>query len=276
MLAGGQSGSVLQLQTTGGVGLFALSSGLEEGPILLEMKSDRFDNDVTNGIQDEITALLVVNTTLGNKLGAPLAPLVLVDIAPPGATTGLPYSYVLSAEGGAAPYTWAALGSLPGGLNLTSSGLLSGTPFSTVTGQVPVAVRVTDSQGKSTTGNFSLQISAAPVVAPVAPVPSPLTINLSGCGSDVNTACALPDAPVGNFYQYALTSTGGGSGAVAWTLESGQPAWLTLTSSGILRGAVPATCGVDNPFFVKATQGTDTAIRKVMLKRVTGSNVVCP
>lgn len=280
LLAGGQSGSVVRLQTTGGVGLFTLSSGAEEGPILLEMKSDRFDNDVTNGIQDEITALLVVHATVGNQAGVPLDPLTLVEFSPPTATTGLPYSYVFSAEGGAAPYTWTALGSLPGGLSLASSGLLSGTPYSTVTGQVPVAVRVTDSQGASKTGNFSLQITAAPVVPPVTPevpAPSPLSINISGCGSDVNTACALPDAPVGSFYQYALTKTGGNSDAVDWTLEPGHPAWLTMTSSGILQGAAPVVCGaLGNPFFIRAKQGEESAIRKVSIKGVSGSGTVCP
>lgn len=289
LLAGGQSGSVVQMQTTGGVGTFALASGSVEGPILLEMVTDRFDNDVTNGIQDPIMALLVVNATVGNAPGAPLSPLVLVDVSPPGATSGLPYSYVLSAGGGVAPYTWAALGALPGGLSLSSSGLLSGTPVSTATGQVPFAVRVTDSQGTSTTGNLSLLITAAPVVPPVvpeAPVPSPLTINLSGCGSDVNTACALPDALDGATYQYALSTTGGSSGAVTWTVEPGSPTplWLGLSSSGILQSSAPVACalpaGPDNSFFIRATQGTAptavTTMRKLTVKRMLSPGTPCP
>jgi hypothetical protein len=63
LLAGDQKGGVVQVQTTGGVGL--LSSGATEGSILLEMVADRTDNDVTNGIQDAITSLLVVNVSNG-------------------------------------------------------------------------------------------------------------------------------------------------------------------------------------------------------------------
>lgn len=54
------SGSTVQVHTTEGVGIFSLSSGRESGPIILEMISDRYDNDVTNGIQDPIAALMKV------------------------------------------------------------------------------------------------------------------------------------------------------------------------------------------------------------------------
>jgi len=47
----------------------------------------------------------------------------------PGGAAGLSYTQNLSGVGGAAPYTFAiTVGSLPAGLNLSSSGALSGTP----------------------------------------------------------------------------------------------------------------------------------------------------
>ncbi len=284
LLAGEQSGSVLQVKTIGGVGLFSLSSGTKAGPILLEMKSDRFDNDVTNGIQDPVVALLVVTATEGNAPDVPPAPLVLEDVEPPQATNGLPYSYALSAKGGVGPYTWSALGGLPDGLGLSASGVLSGTPFMKVPGTVQVAVRVTDSRGVSATANFPLVVAAT---AAADPATSPLSINLSGCGSDVNTACALPDAPVGGFYQYVLTATGGGSGNVAWSFEPAaanaplaDDSWLSITPTGILQGAVPATCGsLGNPFFIRATKGTGAnaviTMRRVTIKGVTGPGGSC-
>lgn len=291
LLAGSQSGSVVRVSTTGGVGLFALASGSNEGAILLEMTADRFDNDVTNGIQDPITQLLSVAVTAGNAPGAAPDPLALVA-APPGGTNGLPYSYAFSATGGVAPYTWTAMGGLPEGLSLSSSGILSGTPNVKLPGTFNVAVRVTDSRSVSTTGNFALTIAGTPTTAD--PATDTLSINLSGCGSDVNTACALPDAPIGGLYQYVLTATGGGAGAVSWALEPAVvpggdgwatvpapgPTWLRFSTSGILQGNVPGACGpLDQPFFIRATKGTGasavTIMRKVTIRRVTGPGGAC-
>src|SRR3989344_2676983 len=50
LVSGNQSGSILQLPSTGGVALFSLLSGEETGPIFVEFTSDRFDNNVANGI----------------------------------------------------------------------------------------------------------------------------------------------------------------------------------------------------------------------------------
>ena len=52
--------------TVGGVGQFSLASGAAEGSIVLEMfTTDRADNNVSNGIQDAISSLMVVNTVDG-------------------------------------------------------------------------------------------------------------------------------------------------------------------------------------------------------------------
>lgn len=283
LLANGKQGSVLQLQTTGGVGLFSLSSGPQEGPILLELVTDRLDNDVSNGIQDPITSLVVVTATQG----APVVnadPLAFADITPPGATNDVPYSYVLSVTGGVAPYTWQALGRMPSGLTLSSSGLISGTPSMDPPGTVSVAIRVTDSAGASQTANISIAVAAAPTPptppTPPAPVPAPLSINLSGCSGDINTVCDLPGAPAGGVYQYVLTASGGATGAAAWAFEPAAPggalSWLTLSPSGILQGNVPVTCGpIGNPFFIKVTKGGETVMRQVRILGVTGPGATC-
>ena len=46
----------------------------------------------------------------------------------PNATHGAAYSVQLGATGGATPYKWKKVGTLPKGLKLSSGGLLSGTP----------------------------------------------------------------------------------------------------------------------------------------------------
>lgn len=289
LLAGAQSGSVVQVSTIGGVGLFSLASGPNEGTILLEMTADRFDNDVTNGIQDPIVQLLAVSVTAGNPAAPAAVPLALGDAAPPAGTNGLPYSYAFSAKGGVAPYTWTALGGLPDGLSLSSSGILSGTPVVKQPGVFNIAVRVTDSQGASITANVALTIAATPGTDPATNV---LSINLSGCGADVNTACSLSipnpttPAPVpapAFYYQYVLSVTGPGTGNAAWAMTQ-NPGWLALDgANGILSitwaNAMTAPALQDcksGAFFITAARGGVSTMRKVQLVIGSGAGTCRP
>ena len=289
LLAGDQKGGVVQVKTTGGVGLFSLSSGATEGSILLEMVADRTDNDVTNGIQDAITSLLVVNVSNGVPEGPAPDPLKIGADKPADATNGLPYSFALSATGGVAPYTWSALGGLPEGLSLSSSGILSGTPNVKAPGDFQVAVRVTDSKGTSTTANLTIAVAET---AANDPMTNLLAINLSGCGSDVNTACPLaltnPDSPIPNptpefYYQYVMSVTGAGAGNAAWTATQ-MPSWLALDGTrGILSirwadvVAVPALQDCrSGAFFINATRGGVTTMRKVQLVIGSGAGTCKP
>jgi large repetitive protein len=66
----------------------------------------------------------------------------------PESTVNTPYSHQLSAYGGSGSYTWSIwAGSLPPGLSLSSSGLISGTP--TAAGYTLVYIRVTDNADPS-------------------------------------------------------------------------------------------------------------------------------
>jgi hypothetical protein len=288
LLAGAQSGSVVQVSTVGGVGLFSLASGPNEGTILLQMTADRFDNDVTNGVQDPIIQLFAVSVTASDPAALVPDPLALVG-TPPDATNGLPYSYAFSATGGVGPYTWATLGSLPDGLSLSPSGILSGTPVVKLPGTFNITVRVTDSRGVSVNGNFALAVAATPTASD--PTVNPLSINLSGCGADINTACSLAianpatPAPVpapAFYYQYVLSVSGSGTGAAAWALTQ-APTWLDLTANGILSitwndaTAAPALkdC-TSGAFFINATRGTETAMRKVQLVIGSGAGTCRP
>lgn len=56
------------------------------------------------------------------------------------ATRGKPFSSPLAATGGVAPYTWRTTEQPPGGINLSSSGVLSGTPAESGTFAITVVV----------------------------------------------------------------------------------------------------------------------------------------
>ena len=73
---------------------------------------------------------------------------VIVSITPamlPDGSEGVPYGSQLTASGGTAPYTFAATGTLPPGISLSLTGLLSGTP--TTAGSYAFDVTATDANG---------------------------------------------------------------------------------------------------------------------------------
>ena len=90
----------------------------------------------------------------------------------PSGEVPVPYSRTLQATGGASPFTWSLdSGTLPAGLMLSSSGIISGTPTTAQTTQF--TVRVTDGDLLSTTKIFILTIVfGGPVIDTPAGLPS--------------------------------------------------------------------------------------------------------
>lgn len=269
LMAGGQEGGTLWINTVGGVGKFAIASGLNEGAIAVDVFADRNDNNVTNGIANPIIGTFVIPVV--SRVATVSEPLVISTAAIPEATNGQPYSYVLEATGGQPPYTWAALSALPAGLSISSSGVISGTPNVRTPGTINFAVQVRDSASTSRTANLSLDIGGTAIVDPLAIV---------NCSASTNTACKIADVTREEaFSGYAFTVTGGAANeSVAWT-ATGIPAWLKLSTTGILALAptdtvVPndAVCGA-NDFFVTATKGGASVTNKF---RISVAGTGCP
>lgn len=89
-------------------------------------------------------------------------PLRITTAELPAATEMALYSVTLAGAGGQAPYTWTAEG-LPAGLNLTTAGLLSGTPDLGTAGLHWVNVTVTDAASESVSVELSLAVEPAPI-----------------------------------------------------------------------------------------------------------------
>ncbi len=84
-------------------------------------------------------------------------PVMLTVGALPDGWVATPYSYLLSAVGGATPYTWAMVsGALPAGLSFGSDGTISGTPTEATTALFSVAVL--GDNNLAATNQFSLTI----------------------------------------------------------------------------------------------------------------------
>jgi Putative Ig domain len=93
--------------------------------------------------------------------------LKITSVNPPTGTVGSAYQYQLAASGGVPPYSWAlASGSspLPGGLNVSSAGVVSGTP--SASGTFGPQIQVTDATNSNTVSQnlgFSILVSGTPL-----------------------------------------------------------------------------------------------------------------
>src|SRR5262245_49005065 len=81
----------------------------------------------------------------------------------PAGTLGILYSFTFTVTNGTAPFSWSVTsGALPGGLALSTVGVLSGTP--TNAGNFNFTVQVSDSAGANTNHAFTLTVNAPALV----------------------------------------------------------------------------------------------------------------
>jgi hypothetical protein len=150
---------------------------------------------------------------------------------------GIAFNQAIIGSGGTAPYSFAVTsGTLPEGLDLSSAGVLAGTP--TTAGSAPVTIQGTDADGCLGTVVYTIVIAAAPPPPPVCPA-----ITLA--------PATLPGGMVGFAFNQVITSSGGtppyGFGVTSGALPDG----LTLTSAGVLAGT-PAAAG-STPVTIRGT-----------------------
>jgi hypothetical protein len=168
---------------------------------------------------------------------APLTITSSIPLAPASLTRS--YSYQLSASGGRGGYAWSlASGSLPAGLTLSSTGLISGTPTKATT--YSFAVKVV-SGTTSVTKALSMTVTKALVVS----------------------TTTLATGFVGTAYSASLAASGG-TGTYIWELASGSlPPGLNLVGAKI--SGTPTTRG-SSTFVVRVT---DTAGRTALSGNLT-------
>lgn len=133
---------------------------------------------------------LTVNATQGT-----------LGITSPGqlsATVNTPFTALLTANGGATPYSWSILsGSLPTGLSLNAStGLISGTPAAA--GLSNLTVKVTDAQSNSSAQNLNVMVNTGDANG---------TLNGQYAGS-------LSGYDAGNWFVAAFSITADGNGNI--------------------------------------------------------------
>jgi hypothetical protein len=130
----------------------------------------------------------------------------------PNGVQGQSYTGTVCALGGQGPYAWAlSAGPLPPGLQLQSSTgnsvNITGTP--TANGMYQFTVKVTDTNGRTATAAFTMQIGTSIMI----------------------TTTTLPDGSQGTTYTQVLGATGGQT-PYTWSVTVGTlPAGLTLTTN---------------------------------------------
>jgi len=129
-------------------------------------------------------------------------------------TAGTPFSQTFTQSGAVGTATFSlASGTLPSGLTLSASGVLSGSP--TQSGSFTITVKVTDSNGCTGTGPaYTLVITCQ-------------TITVTNPANNSGT--------VGSPFSATFTQSGA-NGTATFTTSSTLPAGLTLSAAGVLSG----------------------------------------
>ncbi|MFN0112306.1 MAG: beta strand repeat-containing protein [Blastocatellia bacterium] len=166
---------------------------------------------------------------------------------------GVPYSQQFTQTGAAFNLSWSlSAGSLPNGLTLSTSGLLSGTPV--MSGNYPITVRATD-------GNLCFGERA-------------YTLQIGVCPSISITPNSLPNGLVNTNYSQTLTATGGTPGYSFAVTSGALPAGVTLSTGGALTGS-PTVVGSFS-FTVTATDQAGCAGTKAYTLQICGVISVNP
>ncbi|HEY8208709.1 MAG TPA: putative Ig domain-containing protein, partial [Myxococcaceae bacterium] len=153
------------LAATGGTGVYAWSVSAGALPAGLALSMD----GVLSGTATDPgpASFTVTVSSAGNTADQPLTlevlpALALSTTALPDGYTGQAYSKAIAATGGKPPYVFAVQGTVPDGLSLSSSGVLSGTPTFAFSGIVTIAVR--DANTQVTATPLPITIYAPPAI----------------------------------------------------------------------------------------------------------------
>ena len=178
----------------------------------------------------------------------------------PSGTQGSAYSQQLSVTGGTAPYVYSAVGNLPAGLSVSSSGLISGTP--SVNGSFSASFRVGFNGGGA--GNPGITISYTNWVINAVPTygastigPNPLPTGYSSQSYSQQLTFTGDVVPPVVFERAPTPNTFNGDGS---PFIRPLPAGLSLSSTGLLSGTIDQNEVGLQTLLIKATDSRQHAV----------------
>jgi Putative Ig domain len=196
-----------------------------------------------------VVAAFIVGCNGGEVVKTSTATLAITTTSLSEGTVGSPYSAALAAVGGTSPYSWSILsGSLPPGLSLSASGVISGTATAGATSKITVQAKDSASVQQTATSSLTLTI-----VSTTAPAP-PATLQI--------TTTALAAGTLGVAY-----SAVGGTPPYTWSIGSVPlPAGLTLNAStGAITGTPTALVKAFPSFSVSDSAHHSVSVQNVNL-----------
>jgi len=166
------------------------------------------------------------------------APTTFTAQTPPSGAVGTAYSYTFVADGYPAPTYSLVAGSLPAGLTLSASGVLSGTPTGagTVSG---IIIKAQNAFGNVNTVSLSVAVSG------MATAPTAFTLQTP------------PSGNVGSTYSYSVAANG--SPSPTYSVIAGVlPTGLTLNAATGEIAGTPTVAGSFGPITIQASNGAGT------------------
>ncbi len=137
----------------------------------------------------------------------------------PSAQIGVAYTQQFSSQGGVAPVSYVvSSGALPAGINISSSGMLTGSAITA--GSYPVSIRAVDASGQSTSQSITLYVNAS-------------AFTISGA--------ITPPAIVGQPYAYAPAVNGGSAPLTISIIGGSLPPGLQISAAGAISGTPTAS-----------------------------------
>jgi uncharacterized protein YjbI with pentapeptide repeats len=161
---------------------------------------------LASGVNNAVPAVTVPNSELFYPAPLPAGIVMTTPTTLPVGVLNAPYTQVFLEHGGVGQVTWVG-DTLPPGLNLTSNGILTGTPTQSGTFNLSVTAIDTSASPQSITVQFTLQVNAALAI----------------------TTTTLPNGTEGTPYS-ATIGTSGGTPPVSFSItQSNFPPGLTIT-----------------------------------------------
>jgi Putative Ig domain len=224
------------VSATGGSGsyTFSVSSGTLPAGLSLNTGSGAITGTPTSAGSSSFTITATDGNGATGSRAYTVSIAVGISVSPTSlaaGTVGIAYSQTISASGGTGSFTFSVTaGTLPAGLTLDSSGVLSGTPTTAATS----SFTITATDSASATGSRAYSVT----------IGTPVTISTA----------SLPGGTVGLAYNQTIVATGG-TGAYTFSVSAGTlPAGLSLNgASGVLSGT--PTTAATSAFTVTATDG---------------------
>ena len=251
------------LQATGGTGAYTWSVSTGSIPAGLSLAastgivsgkptgSGNFSFGVT--VKDSGSPAQSVSATVTLSVVAAGTALAIDTTTLPGGVPNQTYSTTLNATGGTSPYTWTLTsGTMPAGLNLASSGGISGKP--TASGTSSLTFSVADSSTPVQNKSVTLSLVVAPPTLAI-------------------TTSSLPGGTRGSSYSTLLTASGGTT-PYSWSISAGTlPAGLTLTSATGLISGTPTSTGTSSITVKVTDSGSQTKTLKLSIVIATAAPV---